>query len=127
MTSAETSILPIITSQRDRFRSRNAELEEVSNKRTFVPSWERILIRFSFLRRCRNYDVNSKRSLNYEPRLNRCKRTISKSTRRFDTSRVIVTTPLDLPTQPIGVRSPLESEVEATMSWEGTGTNTKRV
>lgn len=28
-TSAETSILPIITSQRDRFRQRNAELEEV--------------------------------------------------------------------------------------------------
>ena len=28
--SAETSILPIITSQRDRFRQRNAELEEVS-------------------------------------------------------------------------------------------------
>lgn len=27
--SAETSILPIITSQRDRFRQRNAELEEV--------------------------------------------------------------------------------------------------
>ena len=27
-TSAETSILPIITSQRDRFRQRNAELEE---------------------------------------------------------------------------------------------------
>ena len=28
--SAETSILPIITSQRDRFRQRNGELEEVS-------------------------------------------------------------------------------------------------
>jgi homeobox protein cut-like len=28
-TAAETSILPIITSQRDRFRQRNAELEEV--------------------------------------------------------------------------------------------------
>ena len=27
--SAETSILPIVTSQRDRFRQRNAELEEV--------------------------------------------------------------------------------------------------
>lgn len=27
--AAETSILPIVTSQRDRFRSRNAELEEV--------------------------------------------------------------------------------------------------
>ncbi len=28
--SADTSILPIVTSQRDRFRQRNAELEEVS-------------------------------------------------------------------------------------------------
>jgi len=28
--SAETSILPIVTSQRDRFRQRNAELEEVN-------------------------------------------------------------------------------------------------
>jgi homeobox protein cut-like len=28
-TSAESSILPIVTSQRDRFRQRNAELEEV--------------------------------------------------------------------------------------------------
>ena len=27
--SADTSILPIVTSQRDRFRQRNAELEEV--------------------------------------------------------------------------------------------------
>lgn len=27
--SANTSILPIVTSQRDRFRQRNAELEEV--------------------------------------------------------------------------------------------------
>lgn len=27
--SADTSILPIVTSQRDRFRARNAELEEV--------------------------------------------------------------------------------------------------
>lgn len=27
--SADSSILPIITSQRDRFRARNAELEEV--------------------------------------------------------------------------------------------------
>jgi homeobox protein cut-like len=29
--SADTSILPIVTSQRDRFRKRNAELEEVSD------------------------------------------------------------------------------------------------
>jgi homeobox protein cut-like len=29
VSSAETSILPIVTSQRDRFRQRNAELEEV--------------------------------------------------------------------------------------------------
>jgi homeobox protein cut-like len=29
--SADTSILPIVTSQRDRFRQRNAELEEVSS------------------------------------------------------------------------------------------------
>lgn len=28
--SAESSILPIVTSQRDRFRQRNAELEEVN-------------------------------------------------------------------------------------------------
>lgn len=27
--SADTSILPIVTAQRDRFRQRNAELEEV--------------------------------------------------------------------------------------------------
>lgn len=32
--SADTSILPIVTSQRDRFRQRNAELEEAS----LVPS-----------------------------------------------------------------------------------------
>jgi hypothetical protein len=33
--SADTSILPIVTSQRDRFRQRNAELEEVSQP--YVP------------------------------------------------------------------------------------------
>ncbi|KAF9231653.1 CASP C terminal-domain-containing protein [Melanogaster broomeanus] len=35
--SADTSILPIVTSQRDRFRARNAELEEASHAFGFPP------------------------------------------------------------------------------------------
>lgn len=36
--SADTSILPIVTSQRDRFRQRNAELEEVRISSPSLPS-----------------------------------------------------------------------------------------
>ena len=37
--SADTSILPIVTSQRDRFRQRNAELEEVRINSGFYETW----------------------------------------------------------------------------------------
>lgn len=37
VSSAESSILPIVTSQRDRFRQRNAELEEVSCQDSGLP------------------------------------------------------------------------------------------
>lgn len=65
--AADASILPIVTSQRDRFRQRNAELEEVGVSKfiglTLDSFW------------CRNSADNSRPFLSYAQRLRHCRRT----------------------------------------------------
>ena len=63
--NGESSILPIVTSQRDRFRQRNGELEEVSRK----------LRSASLGSSCRSLESNSNLSLISGPRSNPYRRT----------------------------------------------------
>jgi hypothetical protein len=91
--TAETSILPIITSQRDRFRTRNAELEEVRMPApcTACPGYGRPH---------RNCASNLRPSPSCGPRSRGCRPTICSSTKRSATSSPIATAPLLLPAPP---------------------------
>ena len=82
--SADTSILPIVTSQRDRFRARNAKLEEVA-----ALSFSLIHV-FTGHATCRNFDVSSILFQNYVPGSSRCSRITSSCTKRCGICRVIV-------------------------------------
>ncbi|KAI0930470.1 hypothetical protein AcW1_009144 [Taiwanofungus camphoratus] len=77
--SADTSILPIVTSQRDRFRQRNAELEEVG---IFTSSSGFQNEQTYFKITPRSYASNSISSLNFAPRSRVFRRITSSCMRR---------------------------------------------